>query len=158
MENTNISEKILYEFSQGKQIKLSNFNYTQKGSIASYNSSVKYSFRITEDTFVDDLVITPYDKQGSLYGISNNPRDRFTVMINNNGTGQNWMEAPVDVMHFSPHRERNVFPEILTRDTTLTITIYHEPTVDLANFDEMISFPITFEVTLKGAKLKEVKK
>lgn len=156
MASVSVSDEILLNYIRNNKVSLNNFAYAQTNQLTAIGSSVKFTFRITEDFFLQDLAINIYDTLGSVYGVSENPRDKFTVQIQDNNSGQYWFESAIDVVHFTPHIRQNIFPEIIKSNTIMTATIYHNPTTNEGEYDNKIVFPVTIEIVMKGAKLKQI--
>lgn len=111
------------------------------------------------DFLVRDIEIHGYDKFGSVFGIGNMPRDRFTMMLRNLTTNDNYFNAAVDFTHFSPLKNTSVgtklTPFVIERNTSLEFEIKHEPVVSGNSYNELIDFsqPVKFQIVLSGAKL-----
>ena len=158
MVNFNYADYLLSKYQDEGSLYLNNYNHVRQGKLASVGSSISFQIRIPNKFFWKDFKIMAYDVAGSVYGISQNLRDVLTVQILNNSTGQNLFEAPVDITLFSPHNigVPNIFPEVLEPNTNLTITIYHEPVVGIATYNDLLTLPIDVRVYMIGAVMNKV--
>jgi hypothetical protein len=150
------SDYLLAQLRSQGEISLVNFVHNRTIRIQTIGGSANCVIRTTSKFFLKDLRIYGYDKYGSIYGISNNTRDKFTVQIQNVSTGQNMFEEPIDITKYSPHIAGDtIFPEIIEADQQLSITIYHNAVVyQNAQIDTELKSPINveFQISLIGAK------
>lgn len=145
-------------------IRLHFFKYVVNIDISTPGQSNTAKLNVSGTKFlVRDIEIHGYDKHGSLFGIGNMPRDRFTVMLRNLTTNDNYFNAAVDFTHFSPLKNTSVgtklTPFVIDRNTSLEFEIKHEPVVTGNEYNELIDFsqPVKFQIIISGAKLFDIK-
>ena len=149
------SDYLLAKLKSQGDISLANFVHNKTINIRTIGGSANCVIRTTSRFYLKDFRIYAYDKYGSIYGISNNTRDKFTIQIQNTSTGQNMFEEPIDISFFSPHISGvTLFPEIIEADQQLSITIYHNAVVMQTNNDTELAQPINvyFQINMIGAK------
>lgn len=149
------SDYLLAKLKSQGDISLANYVHNKTIYIKTIGGSANAVIRTTSRFYLKDFRIYAYDKYGSIYGISNNTRDQFTVQIQNISTGQNMFEEPIDISFFSPHINNvTLFPEIIEADQQLSVTIYHNAVVQASNTDTELYQPINvkFQINMIGAK------
>lgn len=150
-------------------IRLAFFDFVARTKITSIGQTQTVEITIPGNDFLlRDIEIHAYDKWGSLYGVGFAPRDRFTFMMKNVSTGENYFSRAKDVMNFSPivGDANRITPDIIKANSTISFEIYHEPIVTdssvyaLAPLVDVVPDGdgnpprgVEFEINLKGSKL-----